>query len=172
MYAAPLAAQNEAANANATAQNVNSRNLGALMTARDDNERNFENSFADLAVKRRTGEDDYRGKVEASRADLLSNIAQLTGQQRIAQGGNYQDAMAVARPISDRVSSILNTINGLSSRTAALNPQNVNLARPDLAQYGIQRYDAPAVARQDPTLYSPNARLLLGLDDQREQVAV
>lgn len=167
LYAAPLAAQTEGNNQNAVVKQTNDRNLSALMTANDDNQRQFDNSFNDLGRQRQQSEQSTRSQFEQQRADILNHIATLTGQQRIAQGGNYQQALEASRPYTQRVGGILNTIDGLAARPTGIREQAVNLNRPDLAQYGFDRGTAPTQARQDPTL-QPNLAILTGYDQRRQ----
>jgi hypothetical protein len=172
LYGAPLAANQEANNANATVRQTNERNIGALTTAADDNEKKFQQQYADLTRQRDQGQRTLQSNFDTQRSDLLGTIAQLTGQQKIAQGGNYKDALAAARPYTSRIASLLDHIDSLSANVPAIRAQAVNLSTPDLAQYGLARYDAPTVAAPDPTL-GANARMLLGLDDnQRRQQLV
>jgi hypothetical protein len=111
-----------------------------------------------------------RSQFEQQRADILNTIAQLTGQRAIANGQTLQQAQAAAQPYTSRIGGILNTIDGLAANPGVIREQNVNIARPDLAQYQWNRFNAPQPAAQDPTLYSPATRLLLGMDE-REQLA-
>lgn len=172
LFGAPLAATQEGNNANAAVKQTNERNLGALSTAYDDNERQFESSFNDLNTQRDQSVRDTTSQFDQQRADILNNIATLTGQRSILNGQNYQAALASAQPFTSRINGILANIDRLAANPAPIREQAVNLARPDLAQYNLGRFDAPAVAQQDPT-FGMAARTLFGIpdDQQRQQLA-
>lgn len=169
-YAAPQLAQQEGNNQNAVVRKTNTRNLAALDTAYDDDKRNIENSMADLARQRQQGEQSYRSQIEQQRADLLNTIATLSGQRALNNGGSLAQAMAATSPYTSRISSVLNTIDALSASPATLRAQAVQLAAPNLDQYNFSRFDAPALAQQDPGLTPRAYQTLLGTgnDDQRQ----
>lgn len=168
-FAAPNAAQQVGSAENAQVQQTNSRNLASLDTAYGDNERQFQTGFQDLGTQRDSGVRNTRSQFEQQRADILNNIAMLTGQKAIANGQNLQQAQAAVQPYTSRISGILNTIDGLAANPGVVREQQINLARPDLAQYQWNRFNAPQQAQQDPTLYTPATRLLLGMDNQDQR---
>jgi len=172
LFAAPLAATREANNANAVVKQTNERNLGALTTAYDDDQRNIGNSLSDLTRQRDQGVRDTQSQFEQQRAEALGAIGALSGQRALLNGQNYQQALAAAAPYTNRVQGILSQIDSLAARPSGVREQAVNLARPDLAQYSLSRFDAPAQARQDPSLgAAPAYNTLAGLsDDQRRQL--
>jgi hypothetical protein len=172
LFAAPLAAQQEGNNANAVVKQTNERNLGALSTAYDDNERQFGNQFNMIATQKDQGIRDTQSQFAQQRADALAGIGTLQGQKAILNGQNYQAALAAAAPYTSRVQGLLSQIDALAARPTGVREGAVNLARPDLAQYSLGRFDAPAVAQQDPTLGAlPAYSTLVGQpDDQRRQL--
>lgn len=164
-YAVPYEAQQIASKGNAAAQSVNNRNIISLdqnwRRAQDD----FTNSQSDLTRQRQTGENDLKTKVETQRADLLGTIAQLTGQQTIANGGNYDQALAASQAYTSRIPGIMNTIDGLAV-SPALKERAVTIGRPDLSAYNWSRPDAAPQPQQDASLRRQSVNPLLGLYGQ------
>lgn len=173
LYGAPLAATTEANNQNTVDKQTNEQNIGALTTSYNDNQDKIKNGFNDLAKQRDNSVNSTKSQFEQQRADILQNIATLTGQKAILNGGDYKAAAGAAQPYIDRISGILNTIDGLAARPTGIQTPNVTLSAPNLAQYDLGRFNAPAVAQQDPTLYqSPNTAALLGYNqDKKQQLA-
>jgi hypothetical protein len=156
-------------------QQTNARNLAALATSNEDNERKFKLGFEDLGSQRESSRRNIESQFEQQRADVLNNIAQLRGQKAIIGGGNAATALAAARPYTDRVAGILNAIDQLSKNPGVVRANEVQLSRPDLAQYTYDRFTAPvanSAAPQDNSLVLPAYAALLGAqDDQRKQLA-
>jgi hypothetical protein len=181
-YAVPLEAQTMASKGNANAQATNNHNIASLQQNWDRASDDYKNSEQDLNRQKQQGENDFRSRIESQRAELLNTIGTLTGQRAIANGGNYQQALAASSPYTSRISSILNTIDSLAA-TPAIHEQAVTVGRPDLSGYNFARPQAPVAAIQDPTLagapvinpYGNDQRdpilSLFGLDDQTLQPA-
>jgi hypothetical protein len=150
-YGVPFEAMQMAEGANAGAQAINNRNISSLDQSWQDAEDQFKNSQNDLTRQREQGTRDYRSQIEQQRAELLNTIATLTGQRTIANGGDYQSALAASQPYTSRIQGILSKIDGLAA-TPRIREQQVTIAKPDLAQYNWSRPQQPTMPVQDPTL--------------------
>lgn len=170
-FAAPFAAQQEGSANNAIVQKTNSRNLAALDTAHEDNERKFESGFSDLDYQRQSAERGTRSQFEQQRADILNNLAMLQGQRALAQGQSLAQAQAAASPYTSRVGGILAAIDRLAANPATIRQQEIALSRPDLAQYQWDRFAAPTMAQQDPSLSSA-VRVLTGQSEDEQRPLV
>ncbi len=171
-YALPYEANLQATGANSQAQSTNNRNMTALTMGWQQDQDEFTNAENDLLRQKEQGINDYRSQIEGQRADLTGTIGQLTGQKTIANGGDYQAALAASQPYTSRVSMLLNQIDGLAA-TPAIRERAVTIDRPDLAGYNWARPESAPVARQDPTLgMNPVLAALFGTpqEDQRQLV--
>ncbi len=165
-YALPFEANTQASAANAQDQSTATRNLTSLDQNWQDDQDEFRNAEADLNRQRDQGIGDLRSRIEGQRADLLNTVGTLSGQKAIAQGGDYNAALAASQPYTSRISAILNQIDGLSA-TPNIRERAVTLNAPDLARFDFARPEAAPVAQQDPSLTNP-LLALFGLQDERQ----
>lgn len=167
-YGLPYEAQTQASQANAADQQTNNHNLVALDTNWADTQDKIKNAQNDLTRQRDQGKNDFESQIANQRATLLQTIAQLTGQENIANGGNYQSALAAANPYMSQIPALLDKINALSI-TPNIAPQAVTLTKPTLSSYNYAQPDAPVVAPQDQSIGSnPVLAGILGYDPNQQ----
>lgn len=168
-YGVAFDAQNQAAQGNAQAQATNNKNIFALNQGYQDNKDNIQNAISDVQRQKTQGVNDYLSQVEQQRAQLLDTIAQLTGQQTIANGGNYQAALNAANPYTSQLPAIMAKIDSLAA-TPAITPQQVTLTNPDLSQYNWANPQTAPTPQQDPSLSDPNNNVVYDpyAQDQRK----
>lgn len=172
-YGLPYDAQSQATRANAGDQAVNTANMAAIASSRQQDEDKFTNSQNDLNYQRDQGLRDLESRINNTRAQTLATRGQLEGQRNIANGGDYRTAQAAAAPYTSRINALLNSITELSA-TPKFAAQQVTVGKPDLSGYAWNNPIAQPTPQQDVSLAGNNVNpvaALFGLnpDDQQKQ---
>lgn len=103
------------------AQNTFGQNQQSLNTNWQDYMRNFGNSMADLDTQKFQQQQNLQSSIAQTRANLLNQIAQANVYKQVAQGQDYNTALAARQPFQSQINDLLGQITQLGNQWQ--NPQ-------------------------------------------------
>lgn len=160
---APGAVARQATLQRADVSNTYGANNQALDTGWNNYETGVNNQRSSAASQRDQQRGDLERNIEGSRATLLQQLAQLSGQRALVAGGSSTGA---AQPYLDQANAALDRAANYS--TAPINFQTQAYTAPSLDKYTTNPNAAPTVQGQAPSndYFSPYLAALLGKKQQ------
>lgn len=143
------------------------KNAQALDTNWNNYLNEFKGSVDGLGRQRDNQKNALQANIENTRANLLQQLAQLSGQRASAAGGN---AVASAQPFLDQANTSLARVDTLGLQAPVYQVDPARYTAPELAQYTANPNAAPTVNGQaagQSDYATPFLSLLLG--NRREQ---
>lgn len=127
------------------AQQNYSNNQNSLDTNWQDTQRAYSNAFDDLNSQKYQQENGLRSSIAQTRAGLLNQIGQAQVNAGLANGQNYQQAVAARAPYQSQIDDLMSQITNLGNQYA-----NPVLRTPDI------KYASPSL---NPFLTSKQAQI-------------
>ena len=160
-FAAPNAIAKTASVQRTNVNDTYGRNFRDLDTAEGRAKVDFQNLLNDLSEQKKTRESSLRAGVLENRNDISGRLAQVAAERaRLAGGGAGGIREAQQRYISD-IDSRNRSIDSLFERfRTPYNVKAVNVQKPDLAKYTVDRQAINANNQGGNSAYSPYAQPL------------
>lgn len=137
------------------------KNMQGIDKAQSATEISFSNILADLLKQRKSGEADLRTAIEGQRQGLQQQLAQNAGQQAKVRGGGYGSVRAAQAPYQAAINNSRNAVESFFNQfRTQYTPGKADIAKPDLAQYTVDRSVVNAQGQGQQAQDNPYADLL------------
>jgi len=147
----------------------NDRNL-SLAETRATND--FNDLLADLERQKRDRESELRSGVLTQEQQINERLANVAAERAKLLGGGYSQVRLAQAPFESAINSRQSELDSLFERfrSPMLTPKAVNVQKPELRDYLVDRASINANAQGGPEVYSPYAQFLRPRDDDEENL--
>jgi len=165
---APNAVARQAAGQRSNVMNRYGRNERDLDSAMGDTKVDFNLILKDIADRRKQEEEDLRAGIYGQEQSIASALAEIEAEKARLMGG---DSLSAMQPYQDQYNTLLKTIADLPNKYAVSPARDLNVAKPQLRDYVVDRQAINASGNMGQSVYSPYAQFLTRNRDEEERLA-
>lgn len=167
-FAAPNAVARQASQQRSSVLGDFAENDRNLTLSENRAKTDFESLLEDLERQRRERESELRGGILEREQDINTNLGNVAAERAKLLGGGYSQVRLAQQPFQDAINDRQSQLDSLFERfrSPTLTPKAVNVQKPELRDYLVDRAAINANTQQGESQYSPYSQFLRKQDEE------